>query len=101
MDDLIKEGLIYVPRYVSQESDLDFGDVVTHENYNEKLNLNTKQGDYNTEILKLLFTETDQTKVPHVPYIENIIKEIIIITTTVMTVVSKFGNGSKLLATNC
>ena len=41
MDDLIKEGLIYVPRYVSQESDLDFGDVVTHENYNEKLNLNT------------------------------------------------------------
>ena len=33
--------------------------------------------------------------------IENIIKEIIIITTTVMTVVSKFGNGSKLLATNC
>lgn len=75
MDDLIKEGLIYIPKYVSQESDMDFGDVVTHENYNEKLNLNTKQGDYNTEILKLLFNETDQTKVPHIPYIENIIKE--------------------------
>lgn len=75
MDDLIKEGLIYIPKYVSQESDMDFGDVVTHENYNEKLNLNTKQGDYNTEILKLLFSETDQTKVPHIPYIENIIKE--------------------------
>lgn len=75
MDDLIKEGLMYIPRYVSQESDLDFGDVVTHENYNEKLNLNTEQGDYNTEILKLLFNETDQTKVPHIPYIEDIIIE--------------------------
>lgn len=68
-------GITFVPRYVRQVSDMEYGSVVSHENYNEKLNLNSSQGDYNTEILKLLFTEEDQSKVPHVPYLEKIIED--------------------------
>ena len=48
--------MYYVPRFVKQVSDLEYGSVVTHENYNEKLNLNMEQGDYNTEVLRILFT---------------------------------------------
>ena len=71
----IPEGLLYMPRYVKQESDMEYGSVVTHENYNEKLNLNTSQGDYNTEVLNLLFTESDPAKVPHIPYLEKVVDE--------------------------
>ena len=71
--DLIKEGLLFKPKYVKQVSDIQYGEEVTHENYNEKLNLNTNQGDYNTEVLKILLSETDQTKVYHIPYLDNII----------------------------
>lgn len=63
-------GLLYIPKFVKQESDLEYGSVVTHENYNEKLNLNTAQGDYNTEALRLLFTESDPTKTFHIPYLD-------------------------------
>lgn len=69
------EGLIYVPRFVKQESDLEYGSVVTHENYNEKLNLNTTQGDYNTEVLRLLFTEERPDKVYHIRYLDKVIKD--------------------------
>ena len=41
-------GITFVPRYVRQISDMEYGSVVSHENYNEKLNLNSSQGDYNT-----------------------------------------------------
>lgn len=68
-------GITFVPRYVRQVSDMEYGSVVSHENYNEKLNLNSSQGDYNTEILKLLFTEEDPSKTPHVPYLEKIISD--------------------------
>ena len=71
----IPEGLLYIPRYVKQESDMEYGSVVTHENYNEKLNLNTSQGDYNTDILSLLFNESDPAKVPHIPYLEKVVDE--------------------------
>lgn len=67
---LPNEGLTFVPRYVRQVSDLSYGDKVTHENYNEKLNLNTTQGDYNTEVLRLLFGEIDKTRTFHIPYLD-------------------------------
>ena len=63
-------GLLYIPKFVKQESDLEYGSVVTHENYNEKLNLNTAQGDYNTEVLRQLFTESDSSKTFHIPYLD-------------------------------
>lgn len=71
----IKSGITFVPRYVRQISDMDYGDVVTHENYNEKLNLNSSQGDYNTEILKLLLNVNDPEKTVHVPYLDKIITD--------------------------
>lgn len=69
------KGLTYVPRFVKQVSDMEYGSVVTHENYNEKLNLNTTQGDYNTEVLRILFTESNPDKVTHIPYLDKHIDE--------------------------
>ena len=71
----ISTGIHFVPRYVRQVSDMEYGSVVSHENYNEKLNLNSSQGDYNTEILKLLFGETDPTQTVHIPYLDKIITD--------------------------
>lgn len=71
----ISTGIHFVPRYVRQVSDMEYGSVVSHENYNEKLNLNSSQGDYNTEILKLLFGETDSAKTVHIPYLDKIITD--------------------------
>ena len=65
-------GLLYIPKFVKQESDLEYGSVVTHENYNEKLNLNTSQGDYNTEVLRILMTEKEADKTYHIPYLDKI-----------------------------
>ena len=62
--------MYYVPRFVKQVSDLEYGGVVTHENYNEKLNLNMEQGDYNTEVLRILFTERELDKAYRIPYLE-------------------------------
>lgn len=61
---------IFTPRFVKQVSDLEYGSVVTHENYNEKLNLNMEQGDYNTEVLRILFTSNDINNVYRIPYLE-------------------------------
>lgn len=72
---ITETGIMFVPRYVKQVSDLEYGSVVTHENYNEKLNLNTTQGDYNTEMLKLLFNEANPAKTPHVAYLDKIITD--------------------------
>lgn len=69
------KGIVYVPRFVKQESDMEYGSVVTHENYNEKLNLNTTQGDYNTEILRLLLSVSNPKDVPHIPYLDKIIED--------------------------
>lgn len=70
-----KSPIIFIPRFIKQESDLEYGEVVTHENYNEKLNLNGQQGDYNTEILRLLFTEHEAEKAIHIPYLDKIIEQ--------------------------
>jgi hypothetical protein len=49
---------------------MDYGDLVTHEDYNEFLNLNTTQGDYNTHVLETLFKEKDLEKTYHIPYLD-------------------------------
>ena len=54
---------------------MEYGSVVTHENYNEKLNLNEAQGDYNTEVLKLMNTEVDPAKTVHVAYLDKVISD--------------------------
>ena len=60
----------FIPHYVRQKSDLQYGDKVTHENYNEKLNRNTRQGDYNTDILFALFHNANPNHTVHIPYID-------------------------------
>lgn len=65
-----EHGFIYVPRFIKQVSDMEYGSIVSHENYNEKLNLNSAQGDYNTEVLRILFTERNADKAFHIPYID-------------------------------
>lgn len=62
--------LHYIPKYVRQDSDMEYGDLVTHENYNEKLNLNTTQGDYNTEVLEKLLNGTLEEETYHIPYLD-------------------------------
>lgn len=57
----------YIPRYIRQESDMEYGSIVTHENYNEKLNLNGMQGDYNTEVLDNLFNNNESEM--QIPYL--------------------------------
>lgn len=69
-------GLTYIPRWVKQESDMEFGSVVSHENYNEKLNLNTMQGDYNTEVLRHLFTDPKSETNCHIAYIDKTIQDL-------------------------
>lgn len=73
--DVNEIGLTFVPRYVRQVSDMEYGSVISHENYNEKLNLNSSQGDYNTEVLRLLLGETDKAKTFHVPYLDKEIND--------------------------
>ena len=64
-------GLTYVPKFVRQTSDLGYGDIVIHENYNEKLNLLIQQGDYNTEVLRQLLTpEYDPDRTYHIYYLD-------------------------------
>lgn len=72
--EIIREGLIYTPEFIRKSSNKTYGDVVTHEDYNELVNLNTEQGDYNTEVLRVLFTEIDDTKVYHIPYMDNLLQ---------------------------
>lgn len=69
-------NFIYIPKFVRQESDLEYGEKVTHENYNEKLNLNTTQGDYNTEVLLRLFTRSNPEETYHIPYLDKAISDI-------------------------
>ena len=73
LDKETMSGINFIPRYVRMPSDMEYGSIVTHEHYNELLNLNGSQGDYNTEILKLLLTVNDPVKVPHVKYLDDAI----------------------------
>ena len=68
-------GLTFIPKFVRQSSDLEYGDKVTHENYNEKLNLNTTQGDYNTLVLMKLLTCDDAERTYHIPYLDKALEE--------------------------
>ena len=66
----MNNGLLYIPKFVRQVSDLEYGSTVTHENYNEKLNLNTEQGDYNTEVLRHLFSVMNPDDTYHIAYLD-------------------------------
>lgn len=71
-----EEGnLIYIPRYIAQDSDLNFGQTVTHEDYNEKFNLNIKANDYQSYVLELLLNESNPDETFHIPYLDKIIKD--------------------------
>ena len=70
------ENFTYIPKYVKQDSDLEYGEKVTHENYNEKLNLNTTQGDYNTQVLDWLLNDSDPEVQVHIPYLDRDIQSI-------------------------
>ena len=72
---ITESGIVFVPRYVKTELDYNYGELVSHEAFNEHINLNTTQGDYNTEILKLLFSETDPSATLHIKYLDNIIEQ--------------------------
>lgn len=61
---------IFTPHWVHQVSELIMGDTVSHEDYNEKLNLNSGQGDYNTHVLLHLFTTEDKEETYHIPYLD-------------------------------
>jgi len=73
----IETGKKYIPHFIRRGSDLEFGSIVTHEDYNDRFNLNAIQGDYNTETLRLLLTIANSEDVPHVPYIDDYINKII------------------------
>jgi len=70
------EGLTFTPKYVRQDSDLEYGEKVTHENYNAKLNLNTTQGDYNTSVLFKLFNNANKNNTYRIPYLDADIERI-------------------------
>lgn len=73
LDSIIKEGLIYTPKFIGKTSDKNYGDLVSHEDYNELVNLNTDQGDHVSEVLRILFTEQDSTKTYHIPYVDDLL----------------------------
>lgn len=72
---ITESGIVFVPRYVKTELDYNYGELVSHEAFNEHINLNTTQGDYNTEILKLLFSETDPSATLHIKYLDTVIEQ--------------------------
>lgn len=74
-DSIIKEGLIYIPKFSALAADKNYGDTVSHEEFNEIVSKNTEQGDYNSEVLRILFTETDDTKTYHIPYLDSLLVE--------------------------
>lgn len=65
------KGLVYTPQFIRQDPDYNYGDVVTHESFNELMRLNIEQGDYNSEVLRIMNTETDPDKTYHVRYLDN------------------------------
>lgn len=67
------EKLNYVPKYVKQTSDSKYGDIITHEQYNEILNLLSTQGDYNTEVLRTLLTPGSEGY--HIDYLDKEIEK--------------------------
>lgn len=72
---ITESGIVFVPRYVKMESDYNYGELVSHESFNEYLNLNSTQGDYNTEILKLLVTEENPAETLHIKYLDKLIEQ--------------------------
>ena len=72
----MNEQFTYIPRYVRQIADYNYGETITHEAYNALMNLNSDQGDYNTEVLKTLLSVEDSTKTFHVPYLDKELEDV-------------------------
>lgn len=60
----------YSPRIIAQRADYNFGETVTHEDYNARFNLIADSLDYYAEIITSLFQEEDSTKAYHIPYLD-------------------------------
>ena len=65
------KGLVYTPQFIRQDPDYNYGDVITHESFNELMRLNIAQGDYNSEVLRIMNTETNPDNTYHVRYLDN------------------------------
>ncbi len=61
--------LTYVPRYVKQVADYLHGDTLDHEAYNQLININSTQGDYNTEVLNTLLNGSPEGEY-HIKYVD-------------------------------
>ena len=72
----MNEQFTYIPRYVRQIADYNYGETITHEAYNALMNLNSDQGDYNTEVLKTLLSVEDSTQTFHVPYLDKELEDV-------------------------
>lgn len=84
--------LTYVPRYVKQISNYEYGDTLTHEAYNQLININSNQGDYNTEVLDTLFNKEDE--IYKIKYIDNKFTEL---DETISGITDSIGNITTVL----
>lgn len=65
-----QEGTVFEPNYIKKRADLKYGEPVTHELFNEYMNINITQGDYNTQVLHDWNTKPNPTEVAHILYID-------------------------------
>lgn len=78
-DDLLPfpiTGLEYQPMFIRQRADYNFGETVTHEDYNARFNMLADTVDDHTSILMNIFYETNQDHVYHIPYLDIAIKDL-------------------------
>lgn len=78
-DDLLPfpiAGLEYQPMFIRQRADYNFGETVTHEDYNARFNMLADTVDDHTRVLMNIFYETNQDNVYHIPYLDIAIKDL-------------------------
>lgn len=68
--------MTYVPMFIRQKADYNFGETVTHEDYNAKFNIVAESLDHYAEVLFNLFNETDPEHAYHIPYLDNAIQDL-------------------------
>lgn len=69
-------GLEYQPMFIKQRADYNFGETITHEDYNARFNMLADTLDDHTRILMNIFYETNQENVYHIPYLDIAIKDL-------------------------
>lgn len=68
--------MTYVPMYIRQKADYNFGETVTHEDYNAKFNIVADSLDYYAKVLFNLFNETNPEHAYHIPYLDTAIQDL-------------------------